>query len=101
MRTIVWGGAGAADITFGFGIDVEAEADMTGRRLENDMATGLGGVTARGGVESGIGAVCRVVSYGKQVWVGVGSRSSRRATVAAMNFGLCPRTKAIYIRFVR
>lgn len=70
-------------------------------RLEDGMVAGLGGVTARGGVESRVGTVCRVVSYGKKVWVGVGSRSSRRATVAAMNFGLCPRTKAIYIRFVR
>lgn len=82
-------------------MDIEAEADVTVGRLEDDMVIGLGVVTARGSVESRVGTVCRVVSYGKQVWVGVGSRSSRRATVAAMNFGLCPRTKAIYIRFVR
>ena len=52
MRTIVWGGAGGADTTFGFGIDVEAEADMTAGRLEDDMVTVLGVVTARGSAES-------------------------------------------------
>lgn len=96
MRPIVFcGGAAAAKYT-AVGIDAEAEADMAAvGRLEDGIAvTGLC-------VEGRVGTVCRVVSYGKQVWVGVGSRSSRRATVAAMNFGLCPRTKAIYIRFVR
>lgn len=56
-------------------------------------------VTARGSARSDQGGSGAVVAYGKQVRVRevvVGARSSRRATVAAMNFGLGPRTKAIY-----
>lgn len=50
MRTIAWRGAGAACTALG--IDVEAEADMTAGRLEDDMVTVLGVVTARGSAES-------------------------------------------------
>lgn len=55
MRTIVWGGAGAACTAVG--MDIEAEADVTVGRLEDDMVIGLGGMTARGSVESRVGTV--------------------------------------------
>jgi hypothetical protein len=94
----VWqGAAGAAWAVVG--VEAEAEADLTAGRLEDDMVTVVGVVTARRGVESRVCTGCGVVSYGEQV--GVGSRSSRRATVAAMNFGSCPRTKAMSMRFDR
>ena len=77
------------------------------------------GAIVTGDVGGGDGRIGSGVAYGKQAGVEVVAvavavavdvvvvvvvtvaRSSRRATVAAMNFGFCPRTKAIYIRFVR
>lgn len=50
MRTIVWRGAGAACTAVG--MDIEAEADVTVGRLEDDMVIGLGVVTALRSVEN-------------------------------------------------
>ncbi|KAF3764358.1 hypothetical protein M406DRAFT_356523 [Cryphonectria parasitica EP155] len=78
-----------------------------GARGEEDGAAIVTGRTGRDPREGGGGLRGRVrdgsiVAYGEQRGIRVVvARSSRRATVAAMNFGACPRTKAIYIRSVR
>lgn len=70
-------------------LTVSADDGVTTARSEGGAI-----VAARGGTGGG----SAIVAYGKLRVVS--ARSSRRATVAAMNVGFSPRTKAIYIRVV-
>lgn len=97
MRSCVLVEAAATAMSAALAItDADAAEGVTAARGEGRAIVAAGGSNSSS--EGGVGAP---ITYGKQVGIGVvGARSSRRATVAAMNFGLGPRTKAIYIRSV-
>lgn len=101
MRSCVLAEVAAAATPKHIDFDVIAVEGFTTARGK-DSAIAIAMITARvgGGRLDRDGCLGVEIAYRKQVRVVVGARSSRRATVAAMNFGLSPRTKAIYIRSV-